>query len=108
MKRQKYQKYNSIFVFLYFFLNIFNTYFLTTQLLNRYISPLPRTAIGEITAVLGNFSVLFFIYLITIYFAKTDKRRQLVLLITTIVLNIFILLSGYLYIFIVQFLQHTH
>lgn len=87
-----------LFIILFFVLNIFNTYFLTAQILNRYISPLKRSVIGEINAFFGNFSILLFIYLIIVLIFKSDKNRFRAMLYATGILNLFIFaISFYTY-----------
>ena len=67
---------------------------LTVQALNRYIAPFKHTFSGEINAFLGNFSVLFFIILLSFLVLKKAKSRMLFLLIITFVLNLFIFALG--------------
>lgn len=76
-----------IYVGLFFFLNIINTYWLTIQELNRYIAPFRHTFKGELNAFLGNFSILFIITLFGFIFFKKAKGRMLFLLILTFLLN---------------------
>ncbi|VEU79739.1 LTA synthase family protein [Haploplasma axanthum] len=83
------------FIILFFGLNIINTYFLTSQYLNRYISPLPRTFIGEVTAILGNFSFLLLIVLIVFIIAKKDKTKLISLLVVTSILNFAVFAFGF-------------
>lgn len=89
MKRNYY-----IFILLYFLLNIINTYFLTSLQLNRYIAPFNRTVIGEINAVIGNFSILLLIFVLAIVIFKKNKNKMIFLLIVTFFLNILIFASG--------------
>lgn len=95
----KQRKYFNIFVILFFILNVINTYFLTAQILNRYIAPLKRTFIGEVTAVIGNLSILVLIFIIVFSVFKKDKSKVFALLITTLFLNTFIFLLGYFNLF---------
>lgn len=71
-------------------LNILSTYFQTTLFLNRYISPVRRTFQGELTAIMGNFSFLLFIVIITYLIFKKDKNRFKTLMIVSLILNLFI------------------
>lgn len=80
----------------FFLLNIFNTYFVTTTTLNKHVVSFGRTLSGELNSFLGNFIVIFLIYVIVTAFTKNIKKRLLSLLIITIVLNIGVYL---LYIF---------
>lgn len=84
-----------LFTILFFVLNIISTYFITTQVLNRYISPVSRTFVGEINAVLGNFSILLLIYIIVIMIFKTDKNRFRALMYISLFLNFFIFASSF-------------
>lgn len=84
-----------LFTILFFVLNIVSTYFITTQVLNRYISPITRTFIGEINSMLGNFSILLFIYIVVILIFKTDKNRFRALMYVTLFLNLFIFASSF-------------
>ncbi len=83
-----------IYIGSFFILNILNTYMLTIQAFNRYIAPFKHTFTGEINAILGNFSVLFFIILISFLIIKKAKSRMLFLLVVTFFLNLFIFSMG--------------
>lgn len=83
-----------LFVGLYFILNIINTYWLTTQELNRYIAPFRHTLFGELNAFLGNFSILFLIMILGFLFIKKAKKRMIFLLIITFLLNFVIFWFG--------------
>ena len=86
--------YYRIFILLFFILNILNTYMLTVQELNRYIAPFRHTFVGEINAFIGNFSVLFFVLLVTMILFHNAKSRMKVLMYTTLFINIFIFFLG--------------
>lgn len=83
-----------IFIGLFFSLNIINTYFLTVQGINRYIAPFPHTFLGELNAILGNFSVLFLIMILGFLFIKKMKSRMIFLFVVTFFLNFFIFWFG--------------
>src|SRR5690625_1123564 len=82
-------------------LNILSTYFQTTLFLNRYISPVRRTFQGELTAIMGNFSFLLFIVIITYLIFKKDKNRFKTLMIVSLILNLFIF---FLYIYFIYYI----
>jgi len=82
------------FIILYFILNIINTYFVTTQALNRYIAPFKHTFFGELNAIVGNFSVLLLFLLIGMIIFKSAKARMYYLTTITFLLNIYIFLLG--------------
>mgnify|MGYP001034629598 CR=1 FL=1 len=83
-----------IFIILFFILNIINTYFLTTLTLNRYIAPFNHTLSGELNSIIGNFSVLLLLYVITTLFFRKQKNIMRTLLVLTFFLNILIFISG--------------
>ena len=88
------RRYYYIYIALFFFLNIINTYFLTIQKLNRYIAPFRHTFVGEVNAFFGNFSVLFFILLVVSLLFHHAKSRMKALMYITLILNIFIYMLG--------------
>ncbi|HKL95121.1 MAG TPA: hypothetical protein VJ845_01695 [Haploplasma sp.] len=99
MKLNK-QKYLYIAIIVAFFaLNIFNTYFVTTELLNSYVQPIRRTFGTEVTALLGNLGVLMFFYMIGRAFFKSDKARFIYLIVITFVLNFLIFALGFFNLF---------
>lgn len=83
-----------LFLGLFFFLNIVNTYWLTVQELNRYIAPFRHTFLGELNAFLGNFSILFIFMIIGFIWIKKAKGRMIFLLIVTFILNFWIFWMG--------------
>jgi lipoteichoic acid synthase len=83
-----------IYITLFIFLNIMNTYVLTVQNINRYIAPFRHTLIGEINSFLGNFSVLFFVLLVVFLIFNNAKSRMKVLFYITLFLNIMIYFLG--------------
>lgn len=92
MKKSKLQY--IIITTLFFVLNITNTYFLTTKGLNRYIVPFEHTIIGTITAIIGNFSFLLFIFVITKIIFRKDKHQKWGLVGVTFLLNLLIFVLG--------------
>ncbi|MDX9691606.1 MAG: sulfatase-like hydrolase/transferase [Acholeplasmataceae bacterium] len=88
------RKYYYIYISLFIFLNIINTYWLTIQELNRYIAPFRHTFIGEVNAFFGNFSVLFFILLLVSIIFPKAKSRMKALMYITFVLNLFVFAMG--------------
>ena len=76
-----------MFLSMFFILNIINTYWLTTQELNRYIAPFRHTFLGEINAFLGNFSILFILMIIGFMIIKKVRGRMIYLLVLTFFLN---------------------
>jgi phosphoglycerol transferase MdoB-like AlkP superfamily enzyme len=83
-----------IFIALFFVLNIYNTYYVTTINLNRYIAPFQHTFLGEVNAFIGNFAVLFLVLIIGMAIFKTSKSRMIYLTSMTFLLNILIFLLG--------------
>ncbi len=83
-----------IFVGLFLVLNVFNTYFLTTLLLNKYIAPFPHTFIGEMTAIIGNLAVLMIFVTLGNHIFKRTKYRMIYLTAITFILNFFIFAFG--------------
>ena len=88
------RRYYFIYISLFIFLNIINTYMLTIQELNRYIAPFRHTVVGEVNAFFGNFSVLFFILLMVSLIFHRAKSRMKALMYMTLFLNIFIYMLG--------------
>lgn len=99
MNKSKTQKLQITFIISYFILNIINTYFLTTNLLNRYISPFKHSFTGEINAVVGNFAMLLFALLIINLIFKKAKSKMLALTLITLFLNILIFALGFFTLF---------
>lgn len=71
-------------------LNTLNTFFITTQTLNRYMVPVNYSVVGTINSIIGNVSILLLIYLITQMFTKTEKSKMISLLVITFLLNGFL------------------
>lgn len=91
---KKSQKLLLTFIVLYFILNILNTYFVTTEFLNKYIVVFNRSFFAELNAFIGNFAILAIILLIGFLIIKNTKRRLVYLIIVTFLLNIGIYASG--------------
>lgn len=92
MDVQKAKKVHIIYVIMFLVLNILNTYFATTQILNRYISPVERTVIGEMNAIFGNLAILLLMLAVIYKVFKKDKNRMRSLMYITLFLNTFIYL----------------
>jgi len=83
-----------VFVVLFFILNIINTYFLTVQQLNKYIAPFKHEVLGEINAFFGNLSILILLYLLISLSSKDLKKRMKLIIIASLLLNLFVFLLG--------------
>jgi len=94
MVSKKTKKQYYIYISLFIFLNIINTYALTVQNINRYIAPFRHTFIGEVNSFLGNFSILFLLMLVVFLIFHNAKARMKSLFYITLVLNIFIYFLG--------------
>jgi len=99
MSKEKTNKLKYIFIFSFFVLNIINTYFLTTQMLNKYISPFKHTLIGEVNAIIGNFSILLLFLIIINLIFKKDKNKMIALTAVSFLLNILIFALGFFTLF---------
>ena len=84
-----------IVTILYFLLNIFNAYFLTSSLLNRYIVPFTHNWTSEITSIIGNFAILGIIYFIGVLILKKEKPISIFLTVISLLLNIGIIAIQY-------------
>lgn len=87
-------KFFLLYSILFFVLNIWNTYFLTIQKFNRYIAPFPHTFWGEFNALVGNFSMLFIILMLSFLVFKNLKNRMKFMLYFTLILNLAIFAIG--------------
>lgn len=94
MNRTTRQHTYTIFITLFIALNIFNTYFLTTSALNKYIAPFSHTFIGELTAILGNMGILLLLVFMVSIVVKSVRLRMIILTILTFGLNFFIFALG--------------
>src|SRR5690554_1671071 len=89
--KQKQQKNATIYVttiVAFFVLNIFNTYFITTNVLNKHMVTFNRSALGEFNSFIGNFIVVFLIYIFVTAITKQARRQILGLVIATFLLNL--------------------
>lgn len=94
MNLSKNKKIYLVFVILYFVLNVFNTYFLTAQVLNKYIAPFPHTFSGELNAIIGNTTILLFFLVIGNRLFRKAKTRMYYLTSITFILNFFVFAFG--------------
>jgi lipoteichoic acid synthase len=83
-----------IFISLFIFLNIINTYFLTVRHLNRYIEPFLHSFTGEINQILGNFAILFLIVTLVSLIYKNAKSKMKTLIFISLFLNFFVYILG--------------
>ena len=82
------------YIGLFYGLNILNTYFVTTQTLNRYLIPFRLNGFLELNAILGNIAALSIILLIGFLSFKSNRKRITYLTIITLLLNIAIFSIG--------------
>ena len=75
------------YIGLFYGLNILNTYFVTTQALNRYLVPFRLNGFLELNAILGNIAALSIILLIGFLSFKSNRKRITYLTIITLLLN---------------------
>lgn len=83
-----------IVVALYYVLNLINTYFVTTNTLNRYLIAFERNLAIEINSIVGNFAALSIILFVGFLIFKSLKSRTIYLLVATFLLNIAIFSIG--------------
>lgn len=88
------KKWFHLYITLFYGLNILNTYFVTTQVLNRYLIPFRRTGFLELNSILGNIAALTMILMIGFILFKTRRKRVSFMLYTTLALNIAIFAIG--------------
>ena len=88
------KKWFHLYITLFYVLNILNTYFVTTQVLNRYLIPFRRTGFLELNSILGNIAALTMILMIGFILFKTRRKRVSFMLYTTLALNIAIFAIG--------------
>lgn len=88
------KKWYYTFLGLFYGLNIFNTYMVTTSILNRYLIPFRRHGLLELNAIIGNIAALSIILLIGFLIFKKRKSRMTYLVIVTLLLNISIFSIG--------------
>ncbi|MFA5693471.1 MAG: hypothetical protein WC907_07630, partial [Acholeplasmataceae bacterium] len=90
MKKSKLSNRKIFYIFsaLFIVLNIVNTYFLTSNTLNRYLVTFDRTFLGELNSIIGNLAIILLIYCLTIILVKNTKKQLLTLTLITLFLNI--------------------
>lgn len=74
----------------FYFANITNTYFLTTNTLNKYFSSFERSFLSEVCSTLGNAAILSLILLVLFAFVKKGYKRVLGMGIISIALGILV------------------
>lgn len=85
MRKRHYMGY--MFLFLFYFLNILNTYFVTTSRLNRYVVSFDRTFLSELVSTIGNFAALSVLIALLFMAVKKTKARMIALIALTAGLN---------------------
>ena len=88
MKLNKAIVIQTIFISIFMFILLFETYLLTTQTFNPYIVPFKRTFKSEFTSLVGNISILSIICLLIFIFIRRPYRRIYTLGICEIVLSV--------------------
>ncbi len=83
-----------LLITLFYLLNIVNTYFVTTSLLNRYLISFSRSFLMELNAFVGNFAVLTIILFLGFIIFRNKKRRHLYIVFFTLFLNVLIFSLG--------------
>ena len=64
------------FISLFYLLNIFNTYFITSTFLNRYLISFNRSFVMEVNSFIGNFAVLTI--LLFLGFLLEEKKKDVI------------------------------
>lgn len=82
------------FIGLFYLLNIINTYFVTSAVLNRYLTSFHRTVTLELNAIIGNIAVLTIFLFVGFIFIKRTSRRMVYMIHLTFALNIIIYSLG--------------
>lgn len=88
------KKWYYTFLGLFYGLNIFNTYMVTTSIFNRYLIPFRRHGLLELNAITGNIAALTILLLIGFLIFKKRRARMQYLLVVTVLLNIAIFSIG--------------
>ena len=83
-----------VVILLYFILNLAATYLVTTGF-NSNIVRFETKLIDEVISLLGNSSVLLFILSIGFLLFKKEKNLFIYIIVSTLMLNVFLLLVGY-------------
>lgn len=76
------------FLILFYILNITNTYFVTTEWLNKYITVFPRNFLGEINSLIGDIAALTIVVAAGFLFIKRVRPRLIFLITVTFFLNL--------------------
>lgn len=79
----------------YFLLNLLNTYFLTSPLLNQYIVAFEDTFFSHLFSICGNLAILSAFFLLGVVLFKKEKNISLYLMILTLVLNFAVIALQY-------------
>jgi len=91
---KKETKVSIVVVLLFYLLNIINTYFVTTAVLNRYLIAFKRTPMIELNSIIGNIAALTILLFIGLMIFKTKKSRLLYIVWITFALNVGIFAVG--------------
>ncbi|NLN50088.1 MAG: sulfatase-like hydrolase/transferase [Acholeplasmataceae bacterium] len=82
------------FIILFYLLNIFSTFFVTTEIFNQYIIVFPRSFWHEVNAFVGNIAVLTIILFVGFLIFKKTKSRLIFIIAVTAGLNLGVFLLG--------------
>ncbi|WP_264229646.1 LTA synthase family protein [Acholeplasma laidlawii] len=91
---RKEAKVSIVVVVLYYLLNIINTYFVTTAVLNRYLIAFKRNPMIELNSIIGNIAALTILLFIGLLVFKSKKTRLLYIIWITFGLNVGIFAVG--------------
>ena len=91
---RKEAKVSIVVVVLYYLLNIINTYFVTTAVLNRYLIAFKRSPMIELNSIIGNIAALTILLFIGLLVFKSKKTRLLYIVWITFGLNVGIFAVG--------------
>lgn len=92
---KKEQKIFITVLLVYFILNLLNTYFLTTEPFNRYITTFDRNFFTECTSIIGNIAVLSIFLAIGLWVFRKPKHLYFYLLFVTLILNVAVIALGF-------------
>lgn len=84
------KRYIIIALSIYYILNVLNTYFLTTQPLNKYFSSFERDFLSEFSSILGNVAILTLLLIPLFSLVKKGYKRVFGMGIITLILGILI------------------
>ncbi|HHT39603.1 MAG: sulfatase-like hydrolase/transferase [Acholeplasmataceae bacterium] len=82
------------FISLFYLLNIFNTYFITSTFLNRYLISFNRSFVMEVNSFIGNFAVLTILLFLGFLIIRKEKGRYKYMVVLTFLFNVIIFLLG--------------